>query len=117
VVKGRTTVGPKGRTVIPVAARQAAGIEEGQELVVLTAAPGRLVLMTRDAIQDEVWRAAAGMRSEPDAIEDVRAMRREDVAIADAAEERAVRRGQAGGGGTDAVGVDLLRRLGMDETS
>ena len=88
MVKARTTVGRKGRTVIPIAARQAAGIEEGDELVVLTDAPGRLVLMTRDAIQGEVWRAAADMRSEADAITDVRAMRREDTRITDAAAER-----------------------------
>src|SRR5215470_17528313 len=99
MVKARTTVGRKGRTVIPVAACQAAGIEEGDELVVLTEAPGRLVLMTRDAIQGEVWRAAAEMRSDGDAhaIADVRAMRREDTRIADAAEERAVKRGQQQG--------------------
>ncbi|HEY4028277.1 MAG TPA: AbrB/MazE/SpoVT family DNA-binding domain-containing protein [Candidatus Dormibacteraeota bacterium] len=115
MVKARTTVGRKGRTVIPVAARQAAGIEEGQELVVLTDAPGRLVLMTRDAIQGEVWRAAADMRSDPDAIGEIRATRREDNAIADAAEERAVRRGADADGGIDAVGFELLRHLGIDE--
>jgi hypothetical protein len=98
-----------------VAARQAAGIEEGQELVVLTDAPGRLVLMTRDAIQGEVWQAAADMRSDTDAIADIRAMRREDNTIADATEERAGRRGAEAGGGIDAVGVELLRHLGIDE--
>jgi len=119
MVKARTTVGRKGRTVIPVAARQAAGIEEGDELVVLTEAPGRLVLMTRDAIQGEVWRAAADMRSDADAdaVADVRAMRREDTRIADAAEERAAKRGRQQGGGIDAVGLELLRHLGIDESA
>jgi AbrB family looped-hinge helix DNA binding protein len=116
MVQARTTVGRKGRTVIPAAARQAAGIEEGQELVVLTDAPGRLVLMTRDAIQGEVWRAAADMSSDIDAVADVRAMRREDATIADAAEERARRQGRETGGGIDAVGLELLRHLGIDES-
>lgn len=101
--------------MIPVAARLAAGIEEGQELVVLTDTPGRLVLMTRDAVQGEVWRAAAEMRSDLDAVADVRAMRREDSAIADAADEQAVRRGADTSGGIDPVGAELLRRLGVDE--
>jgi len=117
MVKARTTVGRKGRTVIPVAARQAAGIEEGDELVVLTDAPGRLVLMTRDAIQGEVWRAAADMRSDADATGDVRAMRREDTRIADAAEEQAAMRGRQSGSGIDAVGLELLRHLGIDESA
>ena len=103
--------------MIPVAARQAAGIEEGDELVVLTEAPGRLVLMTRDAIQGEVWRAAADMRSNADAVADVRAMRRENTRIADAAEERAAERGKQPGGGIDAVGLELLRHLGIDESA
>ena len=118
MVKARTTVGRKGRTVIPVAARQAAGIEEGQELVVLADAPGRLVLMTREAIQGEVWRAAADMRSDTDAIADLRAMRREDITIADAAEERTRRRGaETAAGRIDAVGIELLRHLGVDSAS
>ncbi len=101
--------------MIPVAARQAAGIEEGQELVVLTDAPGRLVLMTRDAIQGEVWRAAADMASDADAIADIRALRREDNTIADAADERAERRGAEAGGGVDTIGLELLRHLGIGE--
>lgn len=116
VVRARTTVGRKGRTVIPVAARQAAGIVEGQELVVLTDAPGRLVLMTRDAIQAEVWRAADDMRSEDDVMAETRAMRREDNAISDAAEERAALRGAEPGDGMDAVGLELLRHLGINHT-
>src|SRR5258708_39953609 len=115
MVKARTTVGRKGRTVIPVAARQAAGIEEGQELVVLTDAPGRLVLMTREAIQGEVWRAAADMQSDDDAMAEIRALRREDNAISDAAEERAGRRGADPGGGIDAVGVEQIGRASCRE--
>jgi AbrB family looped-hinge helix DNA binding protein len=115
MVKARTTVGRKGRTVIPVAARQAAGIEEGQELVVLADAPGRLVIMTLDAVQGEVWRAAADMTSDADAIADIHAMRVEDNIIADAAEERAGRRRGEAGGGIDAVGRELLRHLGIGE--
>jgi AbrB family looped-hinge helix DNA binding protein len=115
MVRARTTVGRKGRTVIPVAAREAAGIEEGQELVVLTDVPGRLVLMTRDAIQREVWRAAADMRSDVDAGADVRAMRHEDNRIADAAEERSRWRGDQVGADIDTVGLELLRTLGLAE--
>jgi AbrB family looped-hinge helix DNA binding protein len=117
MVKARTTVGRKGRTVIPAAARQAAGIEEGQELVVLTDAPGRLVLMTREAIQGEVWRASADAGTETDAVADIRATRREDNATADAAEERARQRGAGAADRMDAVGLELLRRLGISEAS
>lgn len=81
----------------------------------LTDAPGRLVLMTREAVQGEVWRAAVDMGSNADAITDVRAMRREDNAIADAAEETSGRRGAEAGRGIDAVGLELLRHLGVAE--
>ncbi len=82
----------------------------------LTDAPGRLVLMTRDAIQAEVWRAADDMRSEDDVMAETRAMRREDNAISDAAEERAALRGAEPGDGMDAVGLELLRHLGINHT-
>jgi hypothetical protein len=59
--------------------------------------------------------ASSDMQSDDDAMAEIRALRREDTAISDAAEERAGRRGADPGGGIDAVGVELLRKLGIDE--
>jgi hypothetical protein len=72
---------------------------------------------TREAIQDEVWRAAADMRSAADSIAEIRAMRREDNTIAEAAEERARRRAAQPGSGIDAVGLQLLHDLARTKSA
>ncbi len=55
------------------------------------------------------------MTSDADAIADIRAMRLEDNTIADASDERAERRGAEAGRGIDAVGLELLRHLGIGD--
>jgi AbrB family looped-hinge helix DNA binding protein len=118
VTRVRTTVGRKGRTVIPAAARQAAGIEEGQELVVLTEGPGRLTLATREALQEEVWAGApAEEEDRGDAVSDVRAMRNEDNRLADAAARRGARRASPGDADKDSIGRKLLHELGVEPDS
>jgi len=117
MIRARTTIGPKGRTIIPAAARRAAGMVEGQELVVLAEGWGRLRLATREALQDEVWAAAPADDGGPDAVADVRAMRDEDNRLADAAAQRAAARGADDAGGIDSIGAELLRALGFDSGS
>jgi AbrB family looped-hinge helix DNA binding protein len=114
MIRARTTVGAKGRTIIPAAARRAAGIKEGQELMVLAEGRGRLRLATREALQAEVWAAAPAADEGPDAVTDVRAMRDEDNRLADAAAQRSSERGAIDQGETDAIGAELLRELGLD---
>ena len=51
------SVGPKGRVVLPVAVRRAAGIEEGQDLVAHADGEGRIVLETVAALNARIWAA------------------------------------------------------------
>jgi AbrB family looped-hinge helix DNA binding protein len=51
------TIGPKGRVVLPVSVRRAAGIEEGVELVARADGEGRIVLETIDALKSRLWAA------------------------------------------------------------
>jgi bifunctional DNA-binding transcriptional regulator/antitoxin component of YhaV-PrlF toxin-antitoxin module len=78
----RVRIGEKGRTVLPVEVRRAAAIGPTDELMATVEGPGRIVLQTRRVIEQGVWEAArpTGL----DAIADVRELRREDRAIADA---------------------------------
>ena len=68
-----TTLGERGLLRLPAAVRDQAGLEKGDEMIVIAAGPGRVVLSTRAAIQDEVWAAApsrgttSNMRSVRDA--------------------------------------------------
>lgn len=68
-----TTLGERGLLRLPASVRDQAGVDKGDELIVIAAGPGRIVLTTRTAIQDEVWSAApthggdAGVRAERDA--------------------------------------------------
>jgi hypothetical protein len=57
------------------------------------------------------------MRLDAEPIADIRAMRREDNTIAEAAEERAGRRASLPGGAIDAVGLQLLHDLWIEEAS
>jgi bifunctional DNA-binding transcriptional regulator/antitoxin component of YhaV-PrlF toxin-antitoxin module len=68
-----TTLGERGLLRLPASVRDQAGVEKGDEMIVIAAGPGRIVLTTRTAIQDEVWAAAptdgtmANVRAERDA--------------------------------------------------
>ncbi len=72
-VVANTTVGAKGRVVIPASVREAAGLEEGLEMVAIVKGPGHLELATREAIQAEVWAAAP---KPPPTVEESRAFHR-----------------------------------------
>jgi bifunctional DNA-binding transcriptional regulator/antitoxin component of YhaV-PrlF toxin-antitoxin module len=54
----RTTLGDRGLLRLPASVRNEAGLGQGDEIIVIAAGPGRIVLTTRAAIQDEVWAAA-----------------------------------------------------------
>ncbi|MDQ6773488.1 MAG: hypothetical protein M3024_10940 [Candidatus Dormibacteraeota bacterium] len=109
---GRTTVvGPKGRTVLPVAARREAGVEIGEELVVVEAAQGRITLATREAIEAEVWASSDSRVDARDAVAEVRQMRARDSTLA----EISATRPAVVGSDDDAeeVGATLLGTLGL----
>ena len=99
-------VGPKNRVVLPLALRQAAGIEVGSELVGHVDAQGRLILETVTAARDRVWSGAP--TSEGDSTEDVRDARLEDQGIEASS---AVRR--AASTGSDQAAHRLLEALGL----
>ncbi len=68
-----TTLGERGLLRLPASVRDEAGVDKGDEMIVIAAGPGRIVLTTRTAIQDEVWSAApasgttTNLRAERDA--------------------------------------------------
>lgn len=104
-------VGEKGRVVLPVAVARAAGITEGAEVVARSDGTGRLVIETVESIK----RRIRGFAPEPsglDLAEDVRRLRMEDDAVADAA---AARRSRPAGSEqeSEAVGAALLAHLGL----
>lgn len=80
-----TVVGPKGRTVLPAAARREAGVEVGKELVVVEAARGRITLATREAIETEVWASSDARVGATDAVVEVRQMRARDNTLGERA--------------------------------
>lgn len=101
-------VGPKGRVSLPAAVRRAAGVEEGATVVAHTDGPGRIVIETESAIRARVW-GAAPVPGSVDATTDIRALRDEDTAVADAAAHR--RSAQVTG--KEDVGASLLSHLGL----
>lgn len=104
-------VGVKGRVVLPVAVRRAAGIGADDEVVARSDGQGRLVIETVASIKARV-RAAAPAPSGLDTTADVRKMRQDDGALADAAAERRSSP-QGSQGDSDAVGAALIARLGL----
>lgn len=105
-------VGAKGRAVIPVAVRRAAGVAEGQTMVAQADAPGRIVLETPEAIQARVWAGAPGQEGE-DAADDLRALRDEDNRLAEAAAGRRARGTSGREAEADDLGERLLKDLGL----
>ncbi|HWE88939.1 MAG TPA: AbrB/MazE/SpoVT family DNA-binding domain-containing protein [Pseudonocardiaceae bacterium] len=108
-------VGPRGRLTLPVQVRAAAGFDEGDEVVAVTEAPGRVVLVTRAAIRAEL--DAALPSDDPEALEAteaLRAYREEDVTAADAHLDRAAPgAAKKAGKSHDDPGRALLRTLGL----
>ena len=103
-------IGPKGRSVLPVAVRRAAGFEEGSDVVAVALGKGRVLLETVDAVRERVWAGAPDQDTSVDSVADVRQMRQEDTAISDKA---AARRSSAGSSASDERGAALLSRLGL----
>lgn len=99
-------IGPKGRVVLPVAVRRAAGMDEGAEVVATVDGEGRVVLETVAAVRARVWSAAPDIQY--DAVADVRLMRDADEAAARAASTRRSTSRSSGD-----AGRDLLDHLGL----
>lgn len=105
-----TTLGERGLLRLPASVRGEAGVDKGDEMIVIAAGRGRIVLTTRTAIQDEVWAAAptttgiTDMRAERDADNaavEARHRRREARAAATSQEE------------SEQIGASLLDRFGV----
>lgn len=73
IVVANTTIGAKGRVVIPASVREAASLEEGLEMVAIVKGDEHIVLLTRAAIDREVWAAAP---KPPPTVEESRAFHR-----------------------------------------
>jgi bifunctional DNA-binding transcriptional regulator/antitoxin component of YhaV-PrlF toxin-antitoxin module len=75
----RTKIGPRGRVTIPVALQRAAGLAEGDDVVIRAVAPGVFTLESVQAVMDRIraaapaapegttWDATAEIRAERDA--------------------------------------------------
>jgi bifunctional DNA-binding transcriptional regulator/antitoxin component of YhaV-PrlF toxin-antitoxin module len=104
-----TTLGERGLLRLPASVRDEAGVDKGDEMIVIAVGPGRIVLTTRTAIQDEVWSAApangtpASMRTARDADNEVveAKRRRTTVRQTETSEEESAR-----------IGSTLLARFG-----
>ena len=105
-----TTLGERGLLRLPASVRGDAGLDKGDELIVIVAGPGRVVLTTRTAIQDEVWAAApaavgvTNMRAERDADND---------AVAAKEHRRKARAAGTTGDDAEQTGATLLARFGI----
>ncbi|MEU9405621.1 AbrB/MazE/SpoVT family DNA-binding domain-containing protein [Streptomyces sp. NPDC048281] len=77
----RIKVGPRGRVTIPVALQRAAGLTEGDEVVLTVVQPGVVTIETPQAIKDSI-RAGIPADADPssyDALADVRELRDADT--------------------------------------
>ena len=104
-----TTLGERGLLRLPASVRDEAGVDKGDEMIVIAAGPGRIVLTTRTAIQDEVWSAAPtnGMTT------NVRAERDADNAAGAARRRRTkARLAATSAEESDRIGSSLLTRFG-----
>jgi len=80
-------IGAKGRIVLPAALRAETHLKEGDELIV-TAADGRVVMETPDAIKARLRAAAAVARTDGKVVDRLLAHRRADLDL----ESRRVKR-------------------------
>jgi len=108
VVAHGSRLGEKGRIVVPVEVRRAAGLTADSEVVIRAEGEGRVVIETADAARQRVWDAAPAPSG--DATSDVRAMRGEDTRISD---QNAAARSVAETGSEEEVGQRLLETLGL----
>jgi bifunctional DNA-binding transcriptional regulator/antitoxin component of YhaV-PrlF toxin-antitoxin module len=109
VTVATATLGERGLLRLPASVRDQAGVDKGDEMIVIAAGPGRIVLTTRTAIQDEVWSAAPAYESAAD----VRAGREADNAAVASKRRRAKDRLAATSEEeSERVGAALLTRLG-----
>jgi bifunctional DNA-binding transcriptional regulator/antitoxin component of YhaV-PrlF toxin-antitoxin module len=104
-----TTLGERGLLRLPASVRDEAGVDKGDEMIVIAAGPGRIVLTTRTAIQDEVWSAAPTNGT----VTNVRAERDADNAVAAARRRRTKARVAATSDEeSERIGSTLLTRFG-----
>ena len=69
----------RGRIVLPAALRRASGLAEGQEVVAVVDADGRIVISTADRLMDQLREACARM-GQRDAASDLEGWRDESEA-------------------------------------
>jgi bifunctional DNA-binding transcriptional regulator/antitoxin component of YhaV-PrlF toxin-antitoxin module len=102
-----TTLGERGLLRLPASIRDQAGLSKGDEMIVVAVGPGRVVLTTRAAIQDEVW-AAAPPPGQETSVRGERAA--DDEAVA--AKRRRTRGRTTSEADSDRIGAALLERFG-----
>jgi bifunctional DNA-binding transcriptional regulator/antitoxin component of YhaV-PrlF toxin-antitoxin module len=109
-VTALSSVGAKGRVLIPVELRRAAQWEEGDEVVMRVQGPGSIVIESRRSIRDRVWEGAP--TSAQGAVgNDIRAELRLDAEMAEA---NLSRRSSEHYPEAEANGERLLQFLGVD---
>lgn len=69
-------IGDRGRIVLPAALRRASGLAEGQEVVAVVDADGRIVISSADRLMDQLREACARM-GQRDAVADLESWREE----------------------------------------
>ncbi len=106
VVVGMSSVGAKGRVLVPSEVRRAAGFKEGDDVVLRVEQTGQVIIESRDAIRNRVWAAAPGRGTTPIQGAD----RREEVAL----EERNAAARTAVGDDPDEAARRLLIALGLE---
>ncbi len=111
-VLAAVVMGNRGRMTLPAPVRAAAGLDEGDEVVAVAEAPGRVVLTSRAAIRAELDAALPPHDAKtPDAVATVRAYREEDITAA----EEHLARAEIGTTtiGREEPGPALLRAVGI----
>lgn len=69
----------RGRIALPAALRRASGLSEGQEVVAVVDADGRIVISSADRLMDQLREACARM-GQRDAVDDLQSWREESEA-------------------------------------
>ncbi|MER6399321.1 AbrB/MazE/SpoVT family DNA-binding domain-containing protein [Kitasatospora sp. NPDC001603] len=74
----RTKIGPRGRLTIPVALQRAAGVAEGEEVVIRVVGPGVFAIESVQSIEDGLLAEFASIQRPTDAVAAIRADREDD---------------------------------------